>query len=48
MTIAAGETRNIKELFVGLIEILEGLERETHGKEEKESGAVQTRNKHYL
>lgn len=48
LNITADMDGNIKECVQSLAEILEGLERGNHGKEEKQGNAVQTGNKDNL
>lgn len=48
LSITAGTDGNIKECVQSLAEILEGLERGSHGKEEEQGNAIQAGNKDNL
>lgn len=48
LNITADTDGNIKECVQSLTEILEGLERGNHGKEEKQGNTIQTGNKDNL
>lgn len=48
LSIAADTDKNLKKGIQSMIEILDGLERRDHGKEEKENGTIRKADKDYI